>query len=45
MTISVYGINLLNSLDTKLTNIKTVRSFGHRYKKATISEYMYNFSV
>ena len=39
MTLSVYGISLSNSLNTELTNIKTVRSFKHRYKKAIISEY------
>ena len=34
MTLSVYGISLWNSLNTELTNIKTLRSIKHRYKKA-----------
>ena len=39
MTLSVYDISLWDSLNTELTNIKTVRSFKHRYKKAIIREY------
>ena len=35
---AMYGISLLNSLHVDLTNIKTIRSFRHRYKSILMNE-------
>ena len=40
MSLPMYGISLWNSLHVDVTNIKTIRSFRHRYKSILMNEYI-----